>query len=291
MALENTPEEQKAEEPQKQTVEEQKQAEERREGGGEGRSFEEVLASYLGVPPDVIKKAPREDIAAVYSVLEAAERAARLPQEARAALAPVLASRLMPRDEVEAALASALKYAAVLKALRSGPEEQLFAELMKRLLNLLEKQTPPPPPPAPPPPPPQQQPPPQQLDGQFIESVVKLKEAVDKLWPRREEKKEYTLSDLPNLLNTLRQFGFEIRPSAEALLKQVEREAYERGVQDGMRRAEVMKDVISKAVDALLALIQLYSASKLPAPPPLQPQAQSPARLPQQPPRSGMPVM
>ncbi|MGC8583506.1 MAG: hypothetical protein ACP5MH_07220, partial [Thermoproteus sp.] len=72
----------------------------------------------------------------------------------------------------------------------------------------------------------------------------------------------------------LKTLGFEIRPSDRALLETVEKQAYQRGVEDGRRQAEIFGQVAQKAIEAALGLLSLFTSKRgLPlAPPPPAPQ-------------------
>ncbi|MGC8584103.1 MAG: hypothetical protein ACP5MH_10320, partial [Thermoproteus sp.] len=212
-----------------------------------------ALANYLGVPPGALKMLDDDDLGEILKTLRAIEGVNNLPEKIRDAMAPVITAKVLKdEDEMDRLMKKAMVYATILQSLKKDPMTEKLVEVLLakndetlRLLVEMMKaqqtapQPPPPPQPQLPPPPPSPPPRPADVVDELVQTISKLKELTGALGaqPQQQAQLALTLNDLPKLLDNLKTLGFEIRPSDRALLESVEKQAYQRGVEDGRRQA------------------------------------------------------
>jgi uncharacterized protein (UPF0147 family) len=235
----------------------------REEGGGE---FVDMFSQMFGVPRDVVAKAlnKEESLQRAQALLQLMQQLSQLPKEMRKALAPLVAGMVSNDDEELKRLA---KWMAVMRAL-NDPTSKLFVEMLieerkrvyelqQQLLQLvLEKNakngT--------------QKEEVQRLVQQVVkdplddlaERLEKLQKAAQILGFQRaaaEERPKNVLDaveEITKLADTLRKFGFDVKPAvAEQELRRIKEEAYRQGLQEGVKKAEQFAELAKTALEKL----------------------------------------
>jgi len=226
----------------------------------------ELIAQAVGVDKSIIEKVGEDTLDRVVKVVDVLARMQELPQQLRAALANFVAGRVMEEeDPTIKAIREAVKLKAILETIKPSDEKreedgltkellrEVIAlmkealakrdgqeELVRKLDELMTKLSQP------------QTPPPQPKDpiDQLIETLEKLKKLNELLEPKRPE--PFALDSLLEISEKLRKLGLDVKPLLqEAELKRLQEEAYKRGVEDGIRKAQVLAEVVGKVVDAI----------------------------------------
>jgi DNA-binding transcriptional ArsR family regulator len=255
-----------AQQPQEEVVQEVpiQQAPQQEEGGGE---FVDMFSQMFGIPKDVVAKAlnKEESLQRAQALLQLMQQLSQLPKEMRKALAPLVAGMVSGDDDVE--LKRLAKWMAVMRAL-NDPTSKLFIEMLleerrrvyelqQQILRLvLEKN---------------------EKNGKQMEEVQRLvqhgvKDPLDDLAERLEKLQKAAqilglqrsvteerpksvldaVEEITKLADTLRKFGFDVKPAvAEQELRRIREEAYRQGLQEGVKKAEQFADLAKTALEKL----------------------------------------
>jgi DNA-binding transcriptional ArsR family regulator len=229
--------------------------------------FVDMFSQMFGIPKEVVVKAlnKEESLQRAQALLQLMQQLSQLPKEMRKALAPLVAGMVSGDDDAE--LKRLAKWMAVMRAL-NDPTSKLFIELLleerkrtyelqQQLLQLiLEKNA---------------------KNGAQKEEVQRLmqqvaKDPLDDLAERLEklqkaaqilgfqrsaaEEKPKTVFDaveeITKLADTLRKFGFDVKPAVvEQELKRIREEAYRQGLQDGVKKTEQFTELAKTALEKL----------------------------------------
>jgi len=237
------------------------------ESGGE---FVDMFSQMFGVPKDVVAKAlnREESLQRAQALLQLMQQLSQLPKEMRKALAPLVAGMVSGDDDAE--LKRLAKWMAVMRAL-NDPTSKLFVEMLleerrrvyelqQQILRLvLEKN---------------------EKNGaqkeevqRLVQQVVKdplddLAERLEKLqkaaqilgFQRSAEERPKNVLDaveeITKLADTLRKFGFDVKPAvAEQELRRIKEEAYRQGLKNAEQFAELAKTALEKLGPSLNKLL------------------------------------
>jgi DNA-binding transcriptional ArsR family regulator len=236
----------------------------REEGGGE---FVDMFSQMFGIPRDVVAKAlnKEESLQRAQALLQLMQQLSQLPKEMRKALAPLVAGMVSGDDDAE--LKRLAKWMAVMRAL-NDPTSKLFIEMLleerrrvyelqQQILRLVleknEKNG-------------AQKEEVQRLVQQVVkdplddlaERLEKLQKAAQILGFQRaaaEERPKSVLDaveEITKLADTLRKFGFDVKPAvAEQELRRIREEAYRQGLQEGVKKAEQFAELAKTALEKL----------------------------------------
>jgi len=236
----------------------------------------DLIAQAVGVDKSVIERVSEDTLDRVVKVVDVLAKMQELPQQLRAALANFVAGKVMEEeDPTIKAIREAIKLRAILETIKPSDEKKkeddLTKDLLKEVLSLMKeslskrdgqeelvrkldelmtKLS------QPPPPPPQQQ----HKDpiDQLLETLEKLKRLNELIEPRRPE--PFALDNLLEISEKLRKLGLDVKPAVqETYIRQLQEEAYKRGVEDGVRRAEVLAKVVEKVVEGLPKYAEIFS--------------------------------
>jgi len=235
----------------------------REEGGGE---FVDMFSQMFGVPRDVVAKAlnKEESLQRAQALLQLMQQLSQLPKEIRKALAPLVAGMVSGDDDAE--LKRLAKWVAVMRAM-NDPTSKLFVEMLleerkrvyelqQQLLQLVEKYA---------------------KNGAQKEEVQRLvqqvvKDPLDDLAERLEKLQKAAqilgfqrvaaeerpknvldaIEEITKLADTLRKFGFDVKPAvAEQELRKIREEAYRQGLQEGVKKAEQFAELAKIALEKL----------------------------------------
>jgi DNA-binding transcriptional ArsR family regulator len=233
------------------------------EGGGE---FVDMFSQTFGIPRDIVAKAlsKEEPLQRAQAIVQLMSQLSQLPKEMRKALAPLVAGMVSGDDDAE--LKRLAKWMAVMRAL-NDPTSKLFIEMLleerkrvyelqQQLLQLvLEKNA---------------------KNGQkeevqrIVQQVVKdplddladrlekLQKAAQILGFQRvatEERPKNVLDaieEITKLADTLRKFGFDVKPAVvEQELRRIREEAYREGLKEGVKKAEQFAELAKTALEKL----------------------------------------
>jgi len=239
------------------------------------QDIKELIAQAVGVDKSVIERVSEDTLDRVVKVVDVLVKMQELPQQIRAALANFVAGRVaeLDEDDIVRDIKKAIKAKAVLEVLKDARKREEddtvkellrevlalmkeslakrdgHEELMRKLDELMAKLN------QPPPPSPQQKDP---LD-QLLETLEKLKKLNELLEPKRPEPL-INLDNLIELSKKLEALGLDVKPKVkEEFLRQLQEEAYKRGVEDGIRKTQVLADVVSKVIDSLPKYAELFT--------------------------------
>jgi uncharacterized protein (UPF0147 family) len=225
-----------------------------------------MFSQMFGVPRDVVAKAlnKEESLQRAQALLQLMQQLSQLPKEMRKALAPLVAGMVSSDDDELKRLA---KWMAVMRAL-NDPTSKLFVEMLleerKRVYELqqqilrlvLEKN---------------------EKNGAQKEEVQRLvqqvvKDPLDDLAERLEKLQKAAqilgfqraaaeerpknvldaVEEITKLADTLRKFGFDVKPAvAEQELRRIKEEAYRQGLQEGVKKAEQFAELAKIALEKL----------------------------------------
>jgi DNA-binding transcriptional ArsR family regulator len=242
-------------------------------GGGEGEEVVEMFSKTFGIPKEVVAKAlsRNETLERAQALIQLLGQLSQLPSEVRKAVAPLVASSA---SDVDAEMKQLLKWMVIFRSI-NDPTPQLFVQLLaeerKRsveLQQLLIKML-------------------TERDGKKdkevvqavqqmasndpLENITKQLESVRKLaellgFKREEDGVSGGLADalsrITEIAEQLKKLGFDVKPAiAEEHLRRIEEEAYKRGMEEGVRRAEHLAELGKTALERLgPALNELLSA-------------------------------
>ncbi|MFZ8812192.1 MAG: hypothetical protein ACO2PN_29335 [Pyrobaculum sp.] len=229
--------------------------------------FVDMFSQMFGVPRDVVVRAlnKEESLQRAQALLQLMQQLSQLPKEMRKALAPLVAGMVSGDDDAE--LKRLAKWMAVMRAL-NDPTSKLFIEMLleerrrvyelqqqmlqlvleKNAKNGVEKEEA------------------QKLVKQVVkdplddlaERLEKLQKATQILGFQRaaaEEKPKNVLDaveEITKLADTLRKFGFDVKPAvAEQELRRIREEAYRQGLQEGVKKADQFAELAKTALEKL----------------------------------------